>query len=201
MLRSKEIALIGVFTALIAALRPIGIGAIGIEPMWFALILVARALGPKLGSAIGALSMTLSAVLTGGFGPWLPWQILAASCIGFGVAVIPKNLRGKVEITLLVFYAIIAAEFYGLLLDLAFWPIALGTQTQLSFDSQLSFTENATRFLTYHFVGALAWDVPRAILTATLIAVTGKSVLYVVRRALRPTVIIGHAMQPSVVKR
>ena len=190
MLRSKEIAFLGVFTALIAALRPIGIGAVGIEPMWFALILASRALGPRLGLALGALSMSFSALLTGGIGPWLPWQIVAASCIGFGTVIIPQHVRGKLEILLLVGYAVIAAEFYGILLDLAFWPLSIGPGTQLSFDTSVSAWENATRFFTYHFVGALAWDVPRAILTATLIAATGKSVLYILRRALKPVIII-----------
>ena len=38
-LDAKSVALLGVLAALISALRPLGAGAVGIEPMWFVLIL------------------------------------------------------------------------------------------------------------------------------------------------------------------
>jgi energy-coupling factor transport system substrate-specific component len=53
-LGSKNIAFLGILTALIAAIRPLGIGAIGIEPMWFALILASRAMGPSFGFLLGS---------------------------------------------------------------------------------------------------------------------------------------------------
>ena len=37
-LDAKSVALLGVLAALISALRPLGAGAVGIEPMWFVLI-------------------------------------------------------------------------------------------------------------------------------------------------------------------
>lgn len=187
--RTREIAFLGMFTALIAVLRPVGLGAVGIEPMWFALILFSRAMGPSMGLLLGGMSMTLSALITGGVGPWLPWQILSASLIGFGTGIIPRKISQKKEIFLLVTYSIVAAELYGFIMDLSYWPIALGSGTQLSMDLSLGFAENADRFLRYHFVGALAWDVPRAIFTATLVATTGSTVLTAIRRALtKPTV-------------
>lgn len=48
-LDAKSVALLGVLSALIAALRPLGAGAVGIEPMWFVLILSARVFGPSFG--------------------------------------------------------------------------------------------------------------------------------------------------------
>ena len=48
-LDAKSVALLGVLSALIAALRPLGAGAVGIEPMWFILILSARVFGPSFG--------------------------------------------------------------------------------------------------------------------------------------------------------
>ena len=63
-LDSKSIALLAVLSALIAALRPMGTGAVGIEPMWFVLILAARVFGPSFGFLLGTISMFLSAILT-----------------------------------------------------------------------------------------------------------------------------------------
>lgn len=182
-LGSKNIAFLGILSALVAALRPLGIGAIGIEPMWFALILAARVMGPTFGFLLGALSMLLSALLTGGIGPWLGYQVFAAAIIGFGVGVIPEKIRGKLEIIALAFYGAIAAEIFGILMDLQFWPWALGSGTELSYLPGAPLVENLSRFFSYHFISALAWDVPRAIITVILISLAGKSTLNALRRA------------------
>ena len=181
-LGSKKIALLGTLTALIAALRPLGIGAIGIEPMWFALILASRAIGPTFGFLLGSLSMLLSALLTGGVGPWLSYQVGAAALIGCGVAIIPRKIRGAREIVALVLYGVLASAFFGVAMNLQFWPWALGGGTELSYLPGGGFTENLSRFFTYHFVSSLAWDIPRAILTATLISLGAKPILGALRR-------------------
>ena len=182
-LGSKNVAFLGILSALVAALRPLGIGAIGIEPMWFALILAARVMGPTFGFLLGALSMLLSALLTGGVGPWLGYQVFAAAAIGFGTGLIPKKLRGRIEISLLAIYGAIAAEVFGIMMDLQFWPWALGTETKLSYIAGAPIAENIQRFFSYHFLSALAWDIPRATITVVLIAIAGKPTLNALRRA------------------
>jgi len=182
-LDAKSIALLAVLSALIAALRPMGTGAVGIEPMWFVLILAARVFGPSFGFLLGALSMVLSAFITGGLGPWLAYQSFAAGWIGLGVALIPKKVTGRVELLFLALYGIIAAEFFGIAMDLQFWPWAVGGDSQLSYVAGAPFTHNVGHFISYHFLSAMAWDIPRAVFTATLILVTGKPVLHTLRRA------------------
>lgn len=182
-LGSKNIAFLGILTALITALRPLGIGAIGIEPMWFALILAARIMGPTFGFLLGAMSMLFSALLTGGVGPWLSYQVCAAALIGWGVVVIPSSVRARVELFLLAIYGVIAAEFFGIAMDLQFWPWALGSNTELSYRAGAPITENLSHFFQYHFISALAWDLPRAILTFILILIAGKPALTALRRA------------------
>lgn len=182
-LGSKKIALLGILTALIAALRPLGIGAIGIEPMWFALIIASRAMGPTFGFLLGTLSMALSALLTGGIGPWLSYQIFAAALIGWGTILIPAKLRGMQEVSALIFYGIIAAGFFGIAMDLQFWPWTLGPGTELSYLPGAALIENLDRFFTYHFISALAWDIPRAILTTILLSIATKPMLTALRRS------------------
>jgi energy-coupling factor transport system substrate-specific component len=191
-LGSKKIALLGILTALIAALRPLGIGAIGIEPMWFALIIAARAMGPTFGFLLGTLSMALSALLTGGIGPWLSYQIFAAALIGWGTTVIPNKLRGIKEVVALIFYGILAAAFFGVAMDLQFWPWTLGPGTQLSYLPGAAIVENLDRFFTYHFISALAWDIPRAILTSILLAFAARPMLSALRRADETSRFVSH---------
>jgi energy-coupling factor transport system substrate-specific component len=182
-LDAKSVALLAVMSALIAALRPLGTGAVGIEPMWFVLILSARVFGPSFGFLLGALSMILSAFITGGIGPWLAYQAFAAAWIGLGVGLIPRNVRGKIELSLLVLYGICAAEFFGIAMDLQFWPWYLGSDSQLSFQAGASFAQNLGNFFSYHFLSAMAWDVPRAIFTSILLITAGTPVLHTLRRA------------------
>ena len=133
-LDSKSVAILGVLSALIAALRPLGAGAIGIEPMWFLLILSARVFGPSFGFLLGLTSVFVSALLTGGLGPWLGYQIFAAAWIGLLAGALPwrTKLRGGKEIAMLMVFGVFASELFGILMDLQFWPWALGSQTQLS---------------------------------------------------------------------
>jgi len=182
-LDAKSVALLGVLSALIAALRPLGAGAVGIEPMWFILILSARVFGPSFGFILGLTSMFVSALLTGGVGPWLGYQVFAAAWIGMAAGMLPgKKLRGRKEIALLILFGIIASEWFGILMDLQFWPWALGADTQLSYLVDGSIAQNLSRFITFHFASAMAWDVPRAIFTTILLLLSGQAVLSALRR-------------------
>lgn len=202
-LDAKSVALLGVLSALIAALRPLGAGAVGIEPMWFLLILSARVFGGSFGFLLGLISVFVSALITGGLGPWMGYQLFAAAWIGLLAGFLPgrKTLRGTKEIAMLAFFAVMASELFGILMDLQFWPWALGSQTQFSYVSGGPVATNLTNFLTFHFLTAMAWDLPRAVFTSGLIIVAGKPVLSALRRSyvraafLTPIEFIEHGMQ------
>lgn len=189
-LDAKSVALLGVLSALTAALRPMGAGAAGIEPMWFVLILGARVFGPSFGFVLGILSMFVSAFLTGGFGPWLAYQMFAAGWIGLAAGALPQKfgkhlIRGRNEILLLISFGVFAAFLFGFLMDLQFWPWALGANTQISYSPSASIGTNFHHFVIYHFASSMAWDVPRAILTALLTILTAPAILFALRRTQR----------------
>ena len=182
----KSLALLAVLSAIIAALRPLGAGAAGIEPMWFLLVLSSYIFGSSFGFLLGAFSMLLSAFLTGGFGPWLPYQVFAAAWVGLIAGALPEIKRSRrMEILLLIITAMATSEIFGFLMDLQFWPWALGPKTQLSYLPGAAISENLSRFLTYHVTTSMAWNVPRAIFTALLIWLVGPGVLSALRRSAR----------------
>lgn len=183
LLDSKSVAIVAVLVGLISALRLLGAGAIGLEPMWFLLILAARVFDIRLGWSIAMLSMLVSAFMTGGIGPWLPFQVFAAGWIALGVKLIPKSLSGKSELVLLSIYGVLSSLFFGAMMDLQLWPWLLGTQTQLSFIPGASLEDNLSRFVLFHSATALAWDIPRALLTSILILISGKAILASLIRA------------------
>lgn len=184
---AKSIALLGVMSAFITLLRPLGAGAAGLEPIWFALIIAARVFGPSWGFLLGITSMTTSALLTGGVGPWLSYQIFAAGWIGLLAGALPQKfagrlIRGAAEKVLLIVFGIVASFAFGILMDLQFWPWVLGSNTQLSYIPGGALSENLSRFITFHFASSMAWDIPRAILTSILIVLTATPFLRALRR-------------------
>jgi energy-coupling factor transport system substrate-specific component len=183
LLDSKTVAIVAVLVALISALRLLGAGAVGIEPMWFLIILSARVFGAYLGFVIALLAILVSALITGGIGPWLAFQALAAGWIAAGVGALPHRTSFQVERILLMIYGVFAAFLFGLLMDLQLWPWLLGSDTQLSYIPGAATSENFARFITFHFATALSWDLPRAIVTATLIFITARPILGALRRA------------------
>jgi energy-coupling factor transport system substrate-specific component len=200
-LDSKAVALLGVLAALIAALRLVGAGAIGIEPMWFLLIISGYVFGASFGFALGVISMGVSALITGGIGPWLPFQMLAAGWIGLfagSVALLTPRLKLNVEILSLMIVGLLSSLTFGLLMDLQLWPWITSTDTQLSFIAGGAILENVQRFMVFHLATALAWDIPRAITTSFLIALTAKPLLHSLRRARSRLNFTLRAMQPTV---
>ena len=187
-LDAKGIALLGVMSAAAAALRPFGGGTGGFEPMWIVVILGGRALGPGFGFSVGSIGMFASALITGGVGPWLPFQMIAAGWVGLGAGLLPRRLTGRSEIAVLGGYAAIACVLYGFLLNLWFWPFLSsdsGLGTALSFVPGAPVLENLAHLLLFSLATSLAFDIPRAALAVVLVVVAGRQVLLALRRASR----------------
>jgi energy-coupling factor transport system substrate-specific component len=184
---AKAVAMLGVLAAAGAALRPLGAGTAGLEPMFFLIVLSGRVLGPGFGFVLGALSMFAGALLTGGAGPWLPFQMLTMGWVAMGAGLLPgaERLRGRRELLMLALYGAVSALLYGLVMNLQGWPYIAGLGSGVSFVPGDPLPENLTRFVTYVLATSLGWDVPRATLTMVLIATLGSTVLRALRRATR----------------
>ncbi|MGI8691842.1 MAG: ECF transporter S component [Geodermatophilaceae bacterium] len=181
---AKAVAMLGVLSAVAAAVRPLGAGTAGIEPLFFVIILGGRAFGPGFGFVLGCTSLFSSALLTGGVGPWLPFQMFAAAWVAMGAGLLPRA-DGRREVALLAAYGAVAAFFYGLVMNLTFWPFTLGPNTSISFVPGEPAIDNLIRFFAYDFATSLGWDLGRAITTALLVALTARPMLRALRRAGR----------------
>jgi len=183
-LDAKSVALLGVLAACGAALRLPSGGVAGFEPVFFLLIPAGRVLGRGFGFVLGALTLFVSALLTGGVGPWLPFQMLGAAWMGFFAGCLPPA-RGRAEVWMLAAYGVVAALAYGLLLNLSFWPYVAGGDSALSFVQGAGLTENLRHFWAFHLATSLGFDIPRAVFTGAFILVAGRPILGALRRASR----------------
>ena len=137
------------------------------------------------GFVLGATTLFASALVTGGVGPWLSFQMLAAAWVGWSAGLLPP-LRGRAEIVMLAAYGALAGLAYGLLLNLSFWPFTTGMSGELSFVAGAPVLENLHRVIVFTLATSLGWDIVRAITTAVLVLITGRAVLRSLRRAARP---------------
>lgn len=181
---AKALAMLGVLSAINAALRPLGAGTAGLETIFFLLVLAGRVFGPGFGFTLGCTSLFASAMLTGGVGPWMPYQMFACAWVGMFAGLLPK-LKGKKEIAMLAGYAAFSGYLFGFLINLSFWPFAVSPGSSIAYEAGLSALEQLQRYLVFLSVTSLGWDTGRAVTTAVLVALAGPAVLSALRRAAR----------------
>ncbi|HSP53110.1 MAG TPA: ECF transporter S component [Cryobacterium sp.] len=184
MYTAKTVALLGVLSAVGAAVRIAGTGVGGVEAVFILLILAGRAYGARFGFLLGLLTIAVSSVLWGGFGPWTPFQMFACGWVGAGAALLPRIRSARLEIAGLVAYGIAASYLFGLVMNLWFWPFAVGSGTDISYAADAPLGENLASFALYTLVtSTLTWDTVRAITTTVGIVLVGPAALAALRRA------------------
>lgn len=170
-MNAKIVAVLGVLTAINAVLRfPAGIGD---SPTFFFLpILLGYAYGARFGFLHGTLSLFVSALLTVGVGPWLPFQMLAMGWLGMGGASL-RLLRlpagSQREVLGLACYGYIGCMLFRALMNIYFWPFQTG-DTGRSWQPGLALSVTLQRYWAFYVLsGSLAWDTLRAVSTTALI--------------------------------
>ncbi|ROR89949.1 ECF transporter S component [Nocardioides aurantiacus] len=193
---SKVLAVLAVLTAVNAVMRGLSAGVGGIELVFFLLILGGRVFGAGFGFVLGCTSLFASALLTGGVGSWLPFQMMASAWVGAGAGLLPRRVRGRGEVAMLVLYGVVAAYAFGLAMNLTSWPFALGISVP-GHDGGLAFVpgdpllENLRRFGVYTLLTSTgSWDTGRAVTTGVALVVLGPAVLATLRRAVRRATVV-----------
>ena len=181
----RQIATLAVVVAVNSAVRMLGAGFGGIETVFFLIVIAGFVFGAGFGFLTGVGSLFASALLTGGIGPWLPFQMLAAGLVGIGAGLLPSVAK-KTQSWLLAGYAVIASYLYGALMTMWNWPYLGGRGTSVSFVPGAGPAANLGRFFNYELVtGGLLWDTGRAITTAVLVLLTARTLQTTLERAAR----------------
>lgn len=182
--RSKTIALLGALVALDATLRLVP-SVLGASPIYLLIILVGAVFGSTFGFQMGALTLLLSAFITGGVGPWLPYQMLAAGWVGLTAGWLPRTGGPRRRLALIALFGAGWGLLFGALMNLWFWPFSApgaGDQTDLYWAPGLSFAETVARYTHFYLTTSLAFDLFRAVGNAALVLVLGGPALRVLER-------------------
>lgn len=180
---AKAIALLGMLSSVGGALRALSPGVAGLEPSFALIMLGGRVFGRGFGFVQGCLSIFVGALITGGVGPWLPFQMMAAGWVGFLAGCLPRT-RPRLEVPVLAVLGFVLGLLYGLLMNLWFWPFVRYGEG-LSFEPGASVAANLASYLRYYVTTSVIWDVSRGIFTFLLVLLAGRPLLRALRRASR----------------
>jgi energy-coupling factor transport system substrate-specific component len=186
---AKFMALLGVLVAINSVLRFVEVaipGPGGFSPIFFLIILTGYVYGARFGFLMGALTILISALTTGGIGPWLPAQMLTASWVGLSAGAVRSfttklNLSERWETTTLTILGGLWGMLYGIIINLWFWPFAVGPSTQ-SMEAGASFASLIQRFAAYYLATSLIWDISRTLGNAVMMIAFGRPTLRALRR-------------------
>ena len=158
------------------------------------MILVGVAFGPRFGLLLGMCAMAVSAVITGGIGPWLPFQMLGTGAMGatagwLGRATVhlrPRDRgggRGRVRVVL------------GLPLRGDPQPVVLAVPARRRASCRGS-PDRASASTLHHYwsfyvATSYPWDAASALANTVLILLTGGALLATLRR-------VAHRLDPVV---
>jgi energy-coupling factor transport system substrate-specific component len=191
-MNGATIALLGVLGASAGLLRLLDLPGGG-SGIFFLVVLAGAAFGPRFGLLLGLTAMATSAAVTGGIGPWLPFQMLALSWMGAGAGAVGR-LTGRVaplvEVGVLAAYGWVWGFLFGAIMNLWFWPFTAG-QGDLSWSPGLDLGATLHRYWSFYAVTSFGWDAAGALTNAALILLTGRALLPSLRRfavRLRPVV-------------
>lgn len=186
----KMVAFLGVLIALNAGVRFLENaipGPAGFSPTFFLIIIVGYSFGGRMGFLMGAMTMFVSALITGGVGPWLPGQMITAGWVGQSAGLLHASLKrsrwqGKpAEIILLAVFSGVWGLLYGAIMNLWFWPFLAGAPGQ-SWLQGATLAENVGRYTAYYLATSLVWDITRAVGNILILSLMGRPVLKIFER-------------------
>jgi len=180
---SKLVALLGVLVATDAALRLIPT-LLGASPIFLLIILTGFAYGADFGFLMGALTLLVSAFITGGLGPWLPFQMLTAGWIGLTAGILPRT-GNKREIALLALFGGFWGFLFGAIMNLWEWPFAapgLQQQVGLYWVPGMSLWQTVHTYAHFYLVTSLVYDLFRATANVGLVLLLARPVLLLLDR-------------------
>jgi energy-coupling factor transport system substrate-specific component len=186
----KNIALLGVLVAINSTLRFIEVGIpgpAGFSPIFFLIILGGYVFGSSFGFLMGALTMLVSAMITGGMGPWLPAQMFTAGWVGLSAAIlrpIPRYFNWVNQRTEIFFLCILGFAWgflFGAVMNLWTWPFLIG-QAEYYYTAGIGWWESITRYLAYYMITSFLWDLAAAIGNAAIFLIFGSAALKALRR-------------------
>jgi energy-coupling factor transport system substrate-specific component len=159
----------------------------GFSPIFMLIILTGYVFGGQFGFLMGTMTMLVSGVITGGIGPWLPYQMFAAGWVGLSAPLLRPFIRWmgsegqRGELIALALFGALSGFAYGAIMNLSFWPYAAGPAQQY-WTPGTGLAETLRRYLAFYVLTSLVWDAFGAVGNVLLILAFGAPIVRTLRR-------------------
>ena len=172
---ARMVAALGVLVAVASVLRFVETaipGPGGFSPIFVPILLAGYVFGARFGYLMGVLSLLVSALVTGGVGPWLPYQMLVAGWLGASAGWLPHPSRPGLELGMLVSTAFAWGLLYGFLTNLYFWPFFAGDNL-MRWQPGSGWQTAASDYAAFYLATSLVWDLFRGLGSGLLVLALG----------------------------
>ncbi len=185
-LSAKTVAVLGVLVAVTSVLRFLEVAFPmpgGFSPIFTPIIIAGYVFGGRFGFLMGTFTLLASGLITGGVGPWLPYQMFTAGWAGLTAGWLgsanewakrrltesgpaSRDLRSPLhashlDVASLCVFAFIWGLLYGAVMNIYFWPYATGPADQ-TWEAGMGLGQTLARYGVFYAVTSLAWDLTRA---------------------------------------
>jgi hypothetical protein len=143
----------------------------GFAPYLFLPLVAGYALGPRFGFAAGAVAAAAAGTVGFHFGPWVPYQSLAAGWMGAlagGVGLLMRRRGGVRGRLALGGSAVAGAYLYGVLMNATVWTGLFAGPAGTSWGPAVPLPLGLAHFGAFYVATALAWDTLRGLGLAAL---------------------------------
>lgn len=185
-LDSRAIALLAAIAAIDSALRlAVIVGVGGFNPIFFLILCSGYVFGTSFGFLVGAMSILVSALVSGGVGPWVPYQVFAAGWVGVAAGIAGRWRGPSVglrDVLVLAAVGAVMGYVFGMLMDVTVWIPAFRGNPSLGWFPSLSAGEAAVHYARFYVLTSLAYDTFRAVGNAAMVVALGAPVLAALAR-------------------
>ena len=183
---SRAIALLAALAAIDAALRLaliVGIG--GFNPIFFLVLCAGYVFGTTFGFMVGALSILVSALVGGGIGPWVPYQVFGLGWVGVAAGLAGRwrhSTPGLRDVIALAAVGAVMGYVFGALLDVTVWiPVYRGNPT-LGWSAGMPAATAVQHFARFYLLTSFAYDSFRAGGNVVMVLALGAPVMAALSR-------------------
>ena len=200
-LDTRGLAIIAAIAAIDSALRlALVTGVGGFSPIFLLVLVAGYAMGAEFGFLCGATALLVSALVTAGIGPWLPYEMIATGWVGAVAGLVGARRRGRppqrADIVVLAVVGVVTGFGYGAVMDIWDWTFFRGA-ADFGYVPGLGAAQTAQRFGHFYLLTSLVYDSFRAAGNAILVVLVGTPLLSaLVRLRQRQTFIIEETAAP-----
>ncbi len=180
-LDTRRFALLAAIAGIDAVLRLVlATGIAGFSPIFFLILVAGYVYGPQFGFICGATSLLVSAVATGGVGPWLPYEMFGCAWTGVAAGIAGLRRHGapsRRDVLVLAAVGVVMGFVYGALLDVWDWTTFYRGTPGIGFLSGAAPLPLLRRFAGFYLATSAVWDSIRALGNALALAILGGPVM------------------------